>query len=77
MSALSRRITVYLRPEIHRLLRLKAVETSSSVSEIVDFAVRFSLAEDAEDLQAFETRKHEPLITFEAVLRDLKAHGHL
>ena len=39
---------------MHRALQHKALETSGSLSEIVDDAVRQALAKDAEDLAAFE-----------------------
>jgi hypothetical protein len=38
-------------------LRVKAAETDKSVSELVNQAVKLSLAEDAEDLAAFEERR--------------------
>jgi len=54
--------TIYLDPELHEALRLKALETSRSVPELVNGAVREALAEDAEDIAAFEERAGEPLI---------------
>lgn len=56
MSALTKKATIYPDPMLHKALRLKAAETSRSVSELVNRAVRLSLAEDAEDLAAFEER---------------------
>jgi hypothetical protein len=49
VATLSKRATVYLDPDIHRALRLKSAETTRSVSELVNDALRCSLAEDAED----------------------------
>jgi predicted transcriptional regulator len=72
-----KRATVYLDPELHRALRLKAVETDRSVSEIINDAVRESLAEDAEDLAAIEERAHEPWLRFEDVVKDMKKRGLL
>ena len=46
-----------------------------SLSEIVNEAVRLSLAEDAEDLAAFKERAREPNLAFEDVLKDLKRSG--
>ena len=57
MGAIKKRATVYFDPEIHKILKLKAVETSRSISEIIDTAVRHDLAEDEEDLRAFSKRK--------------------
>jgi len=39
--------------------------------------VKFALAEDAEDLQAFEERASEPDLLFETVVRALKADGKI
>ncbi len=72
-----KRATVYLDPSLHRALRVKAAETEYSVSELVNSAVRLSLSEDASDLAAFKTRSHEPVLAFEAVLKDLKRRGKL
>jgi len=68
---------VYFDVQLHRALRLKAAETDRSVSELVNDAVRQSLAEDAEDLAAFEERAHEPALLFEDVLKDLKKRGRI
>ena len=77
MSGLSKRTTIYLDPALHKALRLKSAETSRSVSDVVNDAVRHAFAEDAEDLAAFEQRAHEPAISFEALLKDLKRHGKI
>ena len=77
MTTLTKRATVYLKPSLHRALRLKSVETSRSLSDIVNEAVQVSLAEDAEDLAAFEERANEPVVSFEAALKELKRHGKI
>lgn len=75
MSSISKRATIYFDPALHRALRVKAVETDRSVSDLVNEAVKSSLGEDAEDLAAFEERAIEPNLTFEDVVRDLKRSG--
>jgi predicted transcriptional regulator len=77
MSALTKRATVYFDPAMHKALQHKALETSRSLSEIVNDAVRSSLAEDLEDLAAFEERVHEPLVSYEVLLKELKANGRI
>ena len=72
-----KRATVYFDPFLHRALRLKAVETDCSISEIVNEAVRASLAEDASDIEAFEVREQEPDYLFEDVVKDLKRRGRI
>ena len=73
----ARRATVYLDPELHKALRLKAVETSRSVSELVNNAIREALAEDAEDIAAFEERAKEPLISYDEMVKRLKRDGRI
>jgi hypothetical protein len=77
MATLTKRATVYFDPTIHRALRMKSAETSRSVSDIVNDAVREALAEDAEDLAAFEERVSEPLISYEEMVKRLKADGRI
>ena len=73
----SKRATVYFEPALHRAIRLKAAHTHRSISDIVNDAVRMALREDEEDLAAFEDRVAEPEMSYEALLKDLKAHGKL
>ena len=75
--AQARRATVYLEPTLHRALRLKAAETDVSVSELINDAVRFRLAEDTEYLEVFRTRAKEPASPFETLVSDLKRRGKL
>ena len=73
----AKRATIYLDERLHRALRLKAAETDASISDLVNAAVRRSLAEDAHDLAAFRTRAKEPRLVFEDVVRDMKRRGKL
>jgi hypothetical protein len=77
MKSAQKRATIYFDADLHRALRVKAAETERSVSELVNQAVKLSLAEDAEDLAAFEERRHEPNLPFEDVLKDLKLRGKI
>ena len=72
-----KRTTVYLEPDLHKALKVKAAETDQSVSELVAGAVRRSLLEDAEDLAVFKKRAQEPNLAFETVLKDLRRRGRL
>ena len=73
----AKRATVYFEPEIHRALRLKAATSDRSISDIVNDAVKLTLAEDAEDLDAFEKRRREPNLDFEQFVKALKRRGKL
>jgi hypothetical protein len=77
MSTANKRVTVYLKPEYHRALRIKAAETEYSVSDLVNSAVKQALLEDAVDLEAFEKRAEEPVLVFEDVIKTLKRDGKL
>jgi hypothetical protein len=77
MKRAQKRATVYFDSQIHKALRLKAAETDQSVSDLVNAAVKRSLAEDAEDLAAFEERALEPNLAFADVLKDLRKRGKL
>jgi len=77
MGAVPKRATIYLPPELHRALKLKAAAAERSVSDLVTEAVRLSLAEDAEDLAAFDERARERSREFEDVVRALRRRGKL
>jgi hypothetical protein len=77
MATQTKRATVYFDSDLHKVLRLKAVETSRSVSALVNEAVREALSEDAEDLLAFEERADEALISYEEMVKRLKKDGRI
>jgi len=77
MPTLNKRATIYFDPEIHKVLKLKSFETSRSISEIVNDAIKYELAEDADDLKTFQERANEESISFEKVLNDLKKNGKI
>jgi hypothetical protein len=77
MSEAVKRATIYFDADIHRALRVKAAETERPISELVNDAVRRSLAEDALDLRAFQDRAREPSLAFEDVVKDLEKRGKL
>ena len=74
---MTKRATIYFEEELHRALRLKAAEADRSVSDLVNEAVRQSLAEDFEDLAALADRVREPDLSFEAVVKELKRDGKI
>jgi hypothetical protein len=73
----SKRATVYFDAAVHQALRLKAAATDRSISAIVNDAVSIALAEDAEDLEAFDRRKAERSVSFESLVRDLRKRGRI
>ena len=77
MATQTKRATIYFDPIIHKALRLKAVETSRSISDLVNEAVREALSEDAEDILAFEERADENLLSYEEMVKRLKKDGRI
>ena len=77
MATLSKRSTIYLDPTLHHALRLKALETSCSMSKIINEALREALAEDTNDLSVFEERADESLISYEQMVKRLKQDGRI
>lgn len=77
MKTSNTRATVYLDADLHKALKIKAVETENSVSDLINEAIRVSLLEDAEDLAACDARLKEPSLDFEDFLRDMKRRGKL
>lgn len=77
MTELTKRATVYLDPALHKALRLKSVETSRSMSDLINDAIRDDLAEDADDLAVFRARQDEPAIAFEDFVNELKRDGKI
>jgi hypothetical protein len=77
MGEPTKRATIYFDAELHRALRLKAVHAELSISDLVNRAVKESLAEDALDLAAFDERRKEKSLDFEAVVKGLRARGKI
>ena len=75
MASNTVRSTIYLDPDLHQALRLKAAVAHKSISEIVNDSIRESLREDEEDLRAFELRTAEEPVPYETFLAKLKADG--
>jgi hypothetical protein len=73
----SKRATVYFDASVHQALRLKSAATDRSISDMVNDAVKVALAEDAEDLAAFDQRKADRSISFETLVRDLRKRGRI
>jgi len=77
MATELKRATIYIEPELHKAVRLKSAHTNRTISDIVNESLRESLREDQEDLEAFEKRRFEPTISYENMLKKLKADGKI
>jgi hypothetical protein len=72
-----KRATVYFEEDLHKALKMKAIESDSTLSYIVNQAVRYTLEEDLDDLEAIKARKEEGEISYEAFLKELKSRGQI
>ena len=74
---MSVRTTVTLDDDLLKLLKLKALETSTSVSTLLNEILEDAFVQDSDDLQAFKERENESSISFESFLEELRADGRL
>ena len=74
MKTTVKRATIYLDEDVHKALKIKALETSRSISDLVNSAVKETLAED---LAAFEDRVNETLLSYDEMLKRLKKDGRI
>ncbi len=77
MAVKTKRSTIYLEPNLHKALRLKAAELEASMSDIVNDALRIVFEEDAEDLIDIKQRQSEKAVSFDDFVTELKASGQL
>jgi plasmid stability protein len=73
----TRRATIYFDADVHRALRLRAAACNRSMSDMVNEAVRITLAEDADDLRDADLRQAEPSTSFEEFLASLRDSGRI
>ena len=73
----TKRATIYFDPEVHRALRMRAAACNRSISDMVNEAVRMTLAEDADDLRDADQRQDEPSSGFEEFVTSLRNSGRL
>jgi hypothetical protein len=72
-----KRATIYFEEDLHKALKIKAAEASTSVSDLINEVVKEAFSEDLDDLQAFRDRANEPTTDFESFLQRLKADGKI
>lgn len=66
---------MYFDEDLHKALKIRAAESSASVSDLVNDAVKEALADDLNDLESFRKRQCEPTVDFEAFLKEMKRNG--
>ena len=73
----SKRATIYFDADVHRALRLRAAACNRSISDMVNEAVRMTLAEDADDLRDADQMQDEESIGFEEFVSSLRNSGRI
>ncbi len=73
----TKRATIYFDAHVHRALRMRAAECNRSISDMVNEAVRMTLAEDADDLRDADLRQAEPSSSFEELVTGLRNSGRI
>jgi hypothetical protein len=74
---MSTRTTVSLEDDLLKLLKLKAIETSTSVSTLLNTILSDTFREDGDDLEVFQSREKETSISFESFLQELRSENRL
>jgi plasmid stability protein len=73
----TKRATIYFDAEVHHALRLRAAACNRSISDMVNEAVRMTLAEDADDFRDADQRQDDPSSSFEELVISLRNSGRL
>ncbi len=73
--AAAKKATVYIEPELHKAVRVKAAAEDQSVSDLVNEALRSLLLEDEEDLSDAKKRKNGPFVGYDQLIKSLKKDG--
>jgi hypothetical protein len=71
------RATVYIDAPLYKAAKLKAAQTGTNVSAIVNRALRQALVEDRDDFSALADRVAEPSRPFGDFLKELTDDGLL
>lgn len=75
MSINDSKTTLYLSPSVRKALKKRVVDTNETMSDYVDRAVAYAIAEDLEDIEAIEERRNESTETLDEFLKAIKADG--
>jgi hypothetical protein len=73
----TKRATIYFDADVHRALHLRAAACNRSISEMVNEAVRMTLAEDADDFRDADQRQSEPSSSLEELVSTLRDSGRI
>ena len=75
MSKSNLKTTLYLSHTVRKALKRRVIDTNQTMSEYVDRAIAYAIAEDLEDIESIEKRRNEPTESLDAFLKAIKADG--
>ena len=71
------RTTITLNDKVFRILKMRAAEMDTTISQFVEDAIKAQLLEDAEDIEDAQQRVSEPTHSFDALLEEFQTEGLL
>jgi hypothetical protein len=71
------RTTITINDKLFRLLKLRAADTDESISRLVEYAIKYQVLEDFEDIEDATKRENEPTYAFDDLVVLFKAEGLL
>ena len=75
MGRETKRTTISFEPDVHSMLRLKAAESSRSISDLVNQAVIGAFDEEERDIKDLDGCKTEAEISITKMVEQLKRDG--
>ncbi len=71
------RTTITINDKLFRALKMRAAESSESISAIVEDALKYQMLEDLEDIEEAKKRANEPTHSFDELVAEFKREGLL
>lgn len=71
------RTTITINDKLFRALKMRAAESSESISAIVEDALKYQMLEDLEDIEEAKKRVNEPTHSFDELVAEFKKEGLL
>ncbi len=71
------RTTITINDKLLRTLKLRAADTNTSISTLVEDAVKYQILEDFEDIEDAQKRVDEQDYSFDDLVKQYKAEGLL
>lgn len=71
------RTTITINDKLLRTLKIRAADTNTSVSMLVEDAVKYQILEDFEDIEDAQKRADEQDYSFDDLVQQYKAEGLL